>query len=247
MGRHELRYYQASLWTMNVSDAGVQAADSLSAVDQNGVATKAKSGREERKEAKRMQASATSDAATQAEQEAVTALPVVDIASEVDDIGAGEFGDGRGAPLYEFRASRFKGGRMFTPNVIRVWPDRIEEYEHHAVRRKGTQSIDFGQVAQVAVSRGLRWTDLSVESTGGHKILMRGMPKSDAARVKVMIDGADATARRGGTRSVYVQAAAPASPVVDVADQLRKLAELRSEGILSDAEFDAQKAKLLGS
>lgn len=39
--------------------------------------------------------------------------------------------------------------------------------------------------------------------------------------------------------------AAPAAPV-DVADQLRKLAGLRDEGILSDEEFAAQKARLLG-
>jgi hypothetical protein len=41
--------------------------------------------------------------------------------------------------------------------------------------------------------------------------------------------------------------AAPAGPPVDLADQLRKLATLRDEGILSDEEFAAQKAKLLGS
>jgi hypothetical protein len=39
--------------------------------------------------------------------------------------------------------------------------------------------------------------------------------------------------------------AAPAGPPVDVADQLRKLAELRDQGILTDEEFAAQKAKLL--
>jgi hypothetical protein len=41
--------------------------------------------------------------------------------------------------------------------------------------------------------------------------------------------------------------AAPAGPPVDLADQLRKLASLRDEGILSEEEFAAQKAKLLGS
>ena len=40
--------------------------------------------------------------------------------------------------------------------------------------------------------------------------------------------------------------AAPAGPPVDMADQLRKLATLRDEGILSEEEFAAQKAKLLG-
>ena len=41
----------------------------------------------------------------------------------------------------------------------------------------------------------------------------------------------------------YVQAAPPPPP--DPIEQLKKLAELRSQGILTDAEFDAQKAKIL--
>ena len=44
---------------------------------------------------------------------------------------------------------------------------------------------------------------------------------------------------------VPAQAPAPEA-AVDVADQLRKLAELRDQGILTDEEFAAQKAKLLG-
>jgi hypothetical protein len=40
--------------------------------------------------------------------------------------------------------------------------------------------------------------------------------------------------------------ATPAGPPADLPDQLRKLAELRDEGILSEEEFAAQKAKLLG-
>lgn len=40
----------------------------------------------------------------------------------------------------------------------------------------------------------------------------------------------------------------PAAPApVDIPDQLRKLAELRDAGVLTDEEFLAQKARLLGS
>jgi hypothetical protein len=155
-----------------------------------------------------------------------------------DESGRGKFGDGRSAPLYEFEASRFKGGRPFTPNVIRVWPDRIEEYEHHALRKKGTQTISFTQVAQVSIARGLIWTDISVESTGGHIITLIGMPKDDADRVKNLIDTAVADVRTPTAARVSV-----AGP--DVADQLRRLADLRDEGILTEEEFAAQKAKLL--
>ena len=39
--------------------------------------------------------------------------------------------------------------------------------------------------------------------------------------------------------------AAPAAPERDVAAQLKDLADLKAQGILTDAEFDAQKARIL--
>jgi hypothetical protein len=40
--------------------------------------------------------------------------------------------------------------------------------------------------------------------------------------------------------------AAPGSTVSSPIDELTKLAALRDQGVLTDAEFDAQKAKILG-
>jgi uncharacterized iron-regulated membrane protein len=40
--------------------------------------------------------------------------------------------------------------------------------------------------------------------------------------------------------------AAPAAPQVDLVAELTKLGELKAAGVLSDAEFEAAKAKLLG-
>jgi hypothetical protein len=42
-------------------------------------------------------------------------------------------------------------------------------------------------------------------------------------------------------------APAPAAPQTDMVDQLRKLGELRDAGILTEEEFAAQKAKILGA
>lgn len=39
----------------------------------------------------------------------------------------------------------------------------------------------------------------------------------------------------------------PPPPVRDPIDQLKQLAELKSQGVLSEAEFQAQKAKILAS
>ena len=41
--------------------------------------------------------------------------------------------------------------------------------------------------------------------------------------------------------------AAPAPPPADPIEQLKKLGELKAAGVLTDAEFEAQKAKILGS
>jgi hypothetical protein len=156
--------------------------------------------------------------------------------------GRGKFGDGRNVPLYEFKASRFKGGRFFTPNVIRVWPDRIEECERHAVRRTDTQAISLLQVSEVSLSRGLVWADLSVGSTGGRSFKMVGIPKADADRVKKLVDDAVSAFRTG-----VASTSTPTDPTrIDVADQLRKLADLHREGVLTDDEFEAQKSRLLG-
>jgi len=45
----------------------------------------------------------------------------------------------------------------------------------------------------------------------------------------------------------YAPAPAPAAPQVDVVSQLKELAELKDQGILTQAEFDGQKAKILAS
>ncbi len=40
---------------------------------------------------------------------------------------------------------------------------------------------------------------------------------------------------------------APAAPARDTVTQLKELAELKAQGVLTDAEFQAQKAKILAS
>jgi hypothetical protein len=45
----------------------------------------------------------------------------------------------------------------------------------------------------------------------------------------------------------YAPAPQPAAPARDPVAQLKDLAELKSQGILTDAEFEAQKAKILSS
>ena len=55
---------------------------------------------------------------------------------------------------------------------------------------------------------------------------------------------------RYGPQDTYYQEPAPApapAPAPDPISQLKDLADLKSQGILTEAEFQAQKAKILGS
>jgi hypothetical protein len=56
--------------------------------------------------------------------------------------------------------------------------------------------------------------------------------------------GQSSPAYLGG--SAQAPAPAPAAPAADPIQQLKELGELRAQGILTDEEFAAQKAKILG-
>jgi Short C-terminal domain len=65
--------------------------------------------------------------------------------------------------------------------------------------------------------------------------------KSEVNRLRNAIEVAASQARRSQS-SADKQAPAPSDPV----EQIRRLGELRDAGVLSDAEFEAKKAELLG-
>lgn len=102
----------------------------------------------------------------------------------------------------------------------------------------------------------------SGEAGGGHtsgEVLLDNIEGPHALREQLLPLVSEARQKKTIERqSQYVHhmtppaAAAPPPPPaaaaepVDLADQLKKLAELRDQGILTDEEFAAQKAKLLG-
>lgn len=52
---------------------------------------------------------------------------------------------------------------------------------------------------------------------------------------------------QGAQQQAPPQQAAPAAPAADPIEQLKELAQLHEQGVLTDDEFAAQKAKLLGA
>jgi hypothetical protein len=79
-------------------------------------------------------------------------------------------------------------------------------------------------------------------------------PAGTWAYATVADDNGRATMRQlfGAVAETFVGMNAPAAPAQargggqDVVEQIKQLADLHSQGILSDEEFSAQKAKLLG-
>jgi hypothetical protein len=68
-------------------------------------------------------------------------------------------------------------------------------------------------------------------------LIARGHKMSEHA-----VEAADAQA---AAQRAYIQSAVGTAP--STADELARLADLKNQGVLSDAEFAAQKAKILGS
>lgn len=80
----------------------------------------------------------------------------------------------------------------------------------------------------------------------GKKEVFNSVPSGQAALVTEFIRNKMNEMRRKSQAS-GTPAPSPAPAPASVADELLKFSELLEKGIISQAEFDAQKAKLLGS
>jgi hypothetical protein len=112
------------------------------------------------------------------------------------------------------------------------------------IRRMGRPGL-LGLAARTAVVAGTA-TAVSGAMRGGQERKAQAQYEQEqyaAAQQQAQIDAAAQQAA-----AQYAQpAAAPAAPAgVDLVAEIQKLAALKDAGVLSDAEFAAAKAKLLG-
>jgi hypothetical protein len=66
------------------------------------------------------------------------------------------------------------------------------------------------------------------------------------AQIDAQVQAALAAQAAQQAAAAPVAAAAPAAPAVDITAELQKLAALKEQGLIDDAEFSAMKAKVLG-
>jgi hypothetical protein len=111
-----------------------------------------------------------------------------------------------------------------------------------ASSRKDTNMIPIRQIQGVTTHKaGLGFTTVRVASAGDateFRVTKREAEQARSTLLQLMNQPVQPVMSQPGP-----PAAAPDGLVV--ADELRKLAELRNEGVLTDEEFAAQKARLL--
>ena len=150
-------------------------------------------------------------------------------------------------PLMEF-TSHIEGANA----KVAIYPDRIEWERRGGVTaavltgglsralpvRRDTNMIPVRQIQGVSTHRaGLSYTAVRVATAGD--VTEFRVSKRQAEDVKAIL------------LRLMSQPASPASPgnfpAASLADELRKLGELRDSGVLTEAEFAEQKSRLLGS
>lgn len=130
---------------------------------------------------------------------------------------------------------------------VRVFGDRIEREKAKAMTsfsraRQDAEVIPLRSVSSVQAKKdGVIYTKVTVFATG-NTIEFR-LRHEEAQQLKEAVTRL-LLAPPPAAAPVHVQATTPV-PASSKVDQLRALAQLRYEGILTDQEFEAEKAKIL--
>lgn len=137
------------------------------------------------------------------------------------------------APVAVLRGSRLIT-REWSPNRILLFEDRIEEHDLGFLK-KTVQSLRYGQVARVSLFRGMLFTELRIESTGGQEIEIQGLRNARAEEAKRLIEERVARAVRPA------EASSPVTPE----ERLRALTRLHDEGVITEAEFERKRREIV--
>jgi len=148
-------------------------------------------------------------------------------------------------PLMELKEHKRLSGTgqalgIFSRSTIVLYDDHVECTAPGMLSSGGTDSIRYEQIAQVMVDSGFRWATLAVQATGSGGFAVGGLKKDEAEAAKRLIDER-ISAARAPAPVVVTQAGPPA-----LAEQLAQLAALKESGALSEEEFTASKARLIG-
>ena len=107
------------------------------------------------------------------------------------------------------------------------------------------QDFAYGLLTSVDHKKGVMFGDLHLNAAGD-RAHVKQIPKTDIERLAQSIRDRMALAHKpGAPQSTSSPSVAP-DPPADPHDELRKLAALRDDGIITEEEFAAKKRQLLG-
>ena len=136
---------------------------------------------------------------------------------------------------------------------VTIWPDRVEWRRGGGLfRDKQTNAIPTRTIQSVTTQEDGGHTKVIIRTAGGEPVAMRvSHGKADKIRELIMQLVTGAPSMPGGPASAPSAPPPPhvagPTPTIGVAEELRQLAELKESGVLTEEEFAAQKARLLGN
>lgn len=147
-------------------------------------------------------------------------------------------------------------------SIVTLYPNRIERTKPTSKMsvtgmltggQEDVEVIPLKSVSSVQVKRGSWYHDVTIYASGNTIVLSVDAADAEKVRGLVMDQVLGGSSSSGSAPPpTPAPAPAPAAPAAsapsgdDVIAQIRKLGELRDAGLLTDAEFDAKKAELLG-
>lgn len=142
----------------------------------------------------------------------------------------------------------------FTPNIIHINDHDIEYRRRNwYLISVDTQTYHFQYIVGIDVDKHLFGATLIIRTTGNAVIYVQGFPKKRANEIRELCRKYISMNTQRGTTEALAGAIATAvnsvksSAPVSVADELKKMKELLDSGVISQAEYDSQKARLLNN
>lgn len=118
--------------------------------------------------------------------------------------------------------------------VLAITPQRIL-FSGKSIAKRSTRTIPVDTITSVELVKGAMLSYIQLTLAGSYENFL----------VKYKEAGSFLAEAQKVLASGHSAAPAPAQPAGSVADEIAKLADLHSKGLLSDEEFSAAKARLL--
>lgn len=142
---------------------------------------------------------------------------------------------------------RMTGGRVAGTVGLVVATDRRVMFISEAVGKHTFEDFPYDRITTVTSSGGFVQGKVVITTAGASRVIDR-IDKGDADAFGAIVrERVEATTRERHDAVAAGRHTAPPRPgTASLAQELRGLAELRDQGILTPQEFDAQKRRLLG-